>query len=144
MMCECMYCIRVCVDVCTWAFAFCHMRAHISLCARVCVSGCVCMLASYPAPIPQQQSDCLLALFQSPFLLTPTQLSCLSLLLFFQDCPPPRSLPHWVMHWSFINSFISIFLSLRCLCNSSDYSTVAHIIKQANVLNSLYDKIVGG
>lgn len=68
-----MHCTRVC--------ASCH---NFPVPLLVPVSGCVCVLAIYPAHIPKQQSDCLLALFQSPFLLTPTQLSTrVSFFLFF-------------------------------------------------------------
>lgn len=42
-----------------------------------------------------------------------------SLFYFFprccQTCPPPRSLPHWIMPWSFINSFISISCLSTCV-----------------------------
>ena len=67
-----MYYIRVC--------ASCH---NFPVPVLVAVTGCVCVLAIYPAHIPKQQSDCLLALFQSPFLLTPTQLSTRVSLSFF-------------------------------------------------------------
>lgn len=130
----CMYSIRVCVCVFVTS-----IQSRISLFACMWVG-----VQPSSSHSPRQQSDCLLALFSPPF----SELPHSSLLVFFffwrrcyRTCPPPPLLRRWVMHWYIINSFISIFPPLRCLCMySSNYSADAHIIKQANIQNSLYDK----
>lgn len=133
-----MYSKRVRVDM-----RIAESQSLIFLCVCVCVDG-VCLSSSH-----QQQSNCLLALFHAPS--SPNSHKALVLFVilsfFFRGAAElVLLLVHCHTELRADLSFIAslAFISLRCLFNSSDYSVVTHVIKQANIQNSFSDNVVGG